>query len=210
MRKLSVVILLSLFSVTSFAQTKQAAKKAPVPPRPKAIIQTSMGNINCTLFPDKAPLTVENFIGLAEGTKTWINPVSHMKKEHTPLYDGTIFHRVMPEFMIQGGDPAGNGRGDIGYKFKDEITDLKFDRPGRLAMANSGPNTNGSQFFITEVATPELDRIHTIFGQCSDLPLISHISHLPTDGNGKPRTTVRIEHIKIIQPGAVPEKESKK
>ena len=146
MRKLSVVILLALFSFLSFAQTKEP--KATPPARPKAIIQTNMGNINCTLFPDKAPMTVENFIGLADGTKTWINPVSRAKKEHTPLYDGTIFHRVIPEFMIQGGDPAGNGGGDPGYKFRDEITDLKFDRPGRLAMANSGPNTNGSQFFI--------------------------------------------------------------
>lgn len=210
MRKLNVFILLSIFSVLSFAQTKEAAKKAPTPPRPKAIIQTGMGNITCTLFPDKAPLTVENFIGLAEGTKTWVSPVTRMKKEHAPLYDGTIFHRVMPDFMIQGGDPAGNGSGNIGYKFKDEFSDLKFDRPGRLAMANSGPNTNGSQFFITEVATPHLDGIHTIFGQCDNLPLISHISHLPTDANSKPRTTVRIEHIKIIQPGEVPDKGAKK
>jgi peptidyl-prolyl cis-trans isomerase A (cyclophilin A) len=209
MRKLSLVILLVLFSFSIFAQTKEPAKKAAPPAHPKAIIETSLGNITCTLFQDKAPLTVENFIGLAEGTKTWKNPVSGATK-HTPLYDGTIFHRVIPGFMIQGGDPAGNGSGDPGYKFKDEITDLKFDRPGRLAMANSGPNTNGSQFFITEVATPHLNGHHTIFGQCDDLPLIEHIANVPRDANDKPRTAVRIKHIKIVQPGAAPEKEAKK
>ena len=197
MRKLSVVILLTLSSISLCAQTA----KAPSPARPKAIIKTNMGSITCTLFPDKAPLTVENFIGLAEGTKVWKNPVSGAKKEHTPLYDGTIFHRVIPGFMIQGGDPAGNGSGDPGYKFKDEITDLKFDRPGRLAMANSGPNTNGSQFFITEAPTPHLNGHHTIFGQCDDLPLITHIANMPRDANDKPRSPVRIEHITIVQPG---------
>jgi cyclophilin family peptidyl-prolyl cis-trans isomerase len=210
MRKLSVVILLALFSFPGFAQTKEPAKKAAPPARPKAIIETSMGNITCTLFPDKAPLTVENFIGLAEGTKVWKNPVSGAKKEHTPLYDGTIFHRVIPGFMIQGGDPAGNGGGDPGYKFKDEITDLKFDRPGRLAMANSGPDTNGSQFFITEVPTPHLNGHHTIFGQCDDLALITHIANVPRDANDKPRSPVRIQHIKIVRPGEAAEKEAKK
>src|SRR5512146_1581047 len=117
MRKLSVIVFFLLFSCLGFGQTAKTPVKpaAPTPARPKAIIQTSLGNINCTLFPDKAPLTVENFIGLAEGTKTWTNPVSHAKKEHTPLYDGTIFHRVVPDFMIQGGDPAGTGAGDPGY-----------------------------------------------------------------------------------------------
>jgi peptidyl-prolyl cis-trans isomerase A (cyclophilin A) len=202
MRRFTVVMLLTLFALAVFAQT---------PARPKAIIETNSGNITCTLFPDKAPLTVENFIGLAEGTKTWTNPVSKAKKEHTPLYDGTIFHRVIPEFMIQGGDPAGNGSGDPGYKFKDEFSDLKFDRPGRLAMANSGPNTNGSQFFITLVPTPHLNNHHTIFGQCDDLPVIQHIVSVPRDANDKPRAPVRISHIKIVQPGAAaPAKETKK
>ncbi len=202
MRKLSVVVLLALSSLPCLAQTA----KTPAPARPKAIIETNQGNITCTLFPDKAPLTVENFIGLAEGTKVWKNPVSGAKKEHTPLYDGTIFHRVIPEFMIQGGDPAGNGSGDPGYKFKDEITDLKFDRPGRLAMANSGPNTNGSQFFITEVPTPHLNGHHTIFGQCDDIALIQHIARVPRDANDKPRSPVRISHIKIVQPGEAAKK----
>ena len=206
MRKLSVVILLAFFSLLTFAQTTKTVKPpvkpaAPAPARPKAIIKTSLGSITCTLFPDKTPLTVENFIGLAEGTTAWTNPVSHAKKEHTPLYDGTIFHRVIPKFMIQGGDPAGNGAGDPGYKFRDEITDLKFDRPGRLAMANSGPDTNGSQFFITEVPTPHLNGRHTIFGQCSDITLVQRIARMPRDANDKPLRPIRIEHIKIVRPG---------
>src|ERR1043165_7228482 len=172
--------------------------------KPKAIIETTMGNFDCTLFKDKAPLTVENFIGLATGAKDWKNPVSGVTKHNTPLYDGTIFHRVIPNFMIQGGDPAGNGTGDPGYKFRDEIDPtLKFDRPGRLAMANSGPNTNGSQFFITEVPTPHLNGRHTIFGQCEPVSLVTKIAHVGRDmSNDKPITAVRITHIKIVQPGA--------
>lgn len=170
---------------------------------PKAILHTTAGDINCTLFKDKAPVTVANFIGLANGTKEWTNPVSHAKKTNTPLYDGTIFHRVIPEFMIQGGDPAGNGTGDPGYRFKDEFSDLKFDRPGRLAMANSGPNTNGSQFFITEVPTPHLNGKHTIFGQCEPLSLVQHIARMPKDpSTDRPFSPVRIKHIEIVQAGA--------
>src|SRR5271166_3967026 len=131
-----------------------------------AVIETSVGNLNCTLFPDKAPLGVANFIGLANGSKDWKNPVSGATKHGVPLYDGTIFHRVIPGFMIQGGD---NGTGDPGYKFKNETSpDLLFDQPGRLAYANAGPGTNGSQFFITEVATPHLNGGYTIFGQCDE------------------------------------------
>jgi cyclophilin family peptidyl-prolyl cis-trans isomerase len=213
MRRLTVVLLLVVFVMTMFAfgqatkpSTSTAAKKpappaAGVPQRPKAVFETSLGNITCTLYPDKAPATVDNFIGLATGTKKWKNPVSGATKEHTPLYDGTIFHRVIPNFMIQGGDPAGNGSGDPGYKFKDEFSDLKFDQPGRLAMANSGPNTNGSQFFITEVPTPHLNNKHTIFGQCDNMPLILHIARVPVDGNDKPLKAIRIQHVKILQPG---------
>ena len=121
------------------------------------------------MFPKLAPIGVANFIGLAEGTKDWISPVTHVKKHGVPLYDGTIFHRVIPEFMIQGGDPAGTGEGDPGYPFKNETSPLlKFDRPGRLAYANAGPDTNGSQFFITEVPYPSLNGGYTIFGQCDD------------------------------------------
>lgn len=192
MRKLSVVIFAVAVAVTAFAADQ---------PRPKAVLETSMGTITCTLYPDKAPMTVENFIGLATGTKKWKNPVSGATKENTPLYDGTIFHRVIPGFMIQGGDPAGNGTGDPGYKFKDEFSDLRFDRPGRLAMANSGPGTNGSQFFITEVPTPHLNGKHTIFGQCDNEQLVKRIARVPKDENDKPLKPVRLIHVKIVKPG---------
>ena len=181
------------------ATTQTAATAAPT--EPTAIIQTTAGNITCTLFPGKAPLTVANFIGLATGTKAWKDPKTG-KMMHTPLYDGTIFHRVIPNFMIQGGDPIGTGSGDPGYSFKDEFTDdLTFDQPGRLAMANSGPNTNGSQFFITEVPTPHLNGKHTIFGQCEDLDVVKKIARLASDPrNDRPYDPPKITHIKIIDP----------
>jgi peptidyl-prolyl cis-trans isomerase A (cyclophilin A) len=131
------------------ASTKPPVHHAAPAGEPTAVFDTTAGTLRCTLFEKETPETVANFIGLAGGTKDWKNPVSGATKHGIPLYDGTIFHRVIPDFMIQGGDPAGNGSGDPGYKFKDEIVStLMFDRPGRLAMANSGPATNGSQFFI--------------------------------------------------------------
>jgi peptidyl-prolyl cis-trans isomerase A (cyclophilin A) len=186
------------------AKTTSAAKPAAVTAtKPTAIINTSVGKMTCTLFPDKAPIGVENFIGLASGTKDWKNPVSGANKHGVPLYDGTIFHRVIPGFMIQGGDPAGNGSGDPGYKFKNEASpDLLFDRPGRLAYANSGPGTNGSQFFITEVATPHLNGGYTIFGQCDEptVALVKQIAHMATDPTtDKPFRPVKIIHISIVR-----------
>lgn len=136
-----------------------------LPPGLYATFQTSLGNITCELYPDKAPATVANFIGLATGTKEWADPYTREIKK-APLYNKTIFHRIIPNFMIQGGDPTGTGRGGPGYQFADEFTPtLSHDRPGRLSMANAGPNTNGSQFFITQVPTPWLNYHHTIFGQ---------------------------------------------
>lgn len=130
-----------------------------------ATFQTSLGELVVKLLPEKAPQTVANFVGLAEGTREWKDPNSGQTVKR-PLYDGTLFHRVIPDFMIQGGDPLGTGTGGPGYRFEDEIgPDNRFDRPGLLAMANAGPNTNGSQFFITEVPTPHLNRGHTIFGE---------------------------------------------
>jgi peptidyl-prolyl cis-trans isomerase A (cyclophilin A) len=150
-----------------------------------ATFKTSMGDIVVKLLPEKAPKTVENFVGLAEGTREWTDPRSGQKQK-TPLYDGTVFHRVIPQFMIQGGDPLGTGTGGPGYKFADEIgPDNKFSKAGLLAMANAGPNTNGSQFFITEVPTPHLDRGHTIFGEVvkgGDL-----VARIAKGGNAKTR-----------------------
>jgi peptidyl-prolyl cis-trans isomerase A (cyclophilin A) len=190
----------------STAAKPGVAAKPPapaVPAKPTAIIDTTAGKMTCTLFPDKAPIGVANFIGLATGTRDWKNPVSGATKHGVPLYDGTIFHRVIPNFMIQGGDPAGNGSGDPGYQFKNEVSsELLFDQPGRLAYANSGPNTNGSQFFITEVATPHLNGSYTIFGQCNEatVTLVKQIARMATDpSNDRPFRPVKINHISIVR-----------
>jgi peptidyl-prolyl cis-trans isomerase A (cyclophilin A) len=209
MRKTVAIIL--LIAAAAFAAAAQSSTQTPAKPaapaEPTAIIDTTAGKMTCTLFPDKAPLGVANFIGLATGTRDWKNPASGATKHGVPLYDGTIFHRVIPNFMIQGGDPAGNGSGDPGYKFKNEVSDdLLFDRPGRLAYANSGPDTNGSQFFITEVATPHLNGHYTIFGQCDDatVELVKQIARMATDPqNDRPFRPVKINHITIIKAGAV-------
>ncbi len=163
-----------------------------------------MGRITCKLFATEAPETVANFIGLADGTKDWTDPTSHKKMHHKPLYNGTVFHRVIPEFMIQGGDPTATGTGDPGYMFKDEFNpDLNFDVPGRLAMANSGPNTNGSQFFITEVPTEHLNQHHTIFGQCDDasVNIVKSIARVQRDSNDKPITDVVLTKVTIVPDG---------
>ena len=175
--------------------------------RPTAIIETTAGKLTCTLFPDVAPIGVANFIGLAQGTKDWTNPISHAKKHGVPLYDGTIFHRVIPNFMIQGGDPAGSGSGDVGFEFKNETSPtVKFDRPGRLAYANAGPGTNGSQFFITEAAYPSLNGGYTLFGQCDEpsIALVKQIARMGRDANDRPYRPVKITHIVITKGGAAP------
>src|SRR6202030_2815783 len=142
--------------------------------------------------------------GLARGTKDWTNPATGRKMHGVPLYNGTIFHRVIPDFMIQGGDPMGTGTGDPGYKFKNETSpDLLFDRPGRLAYANAGPNTNGSQFFITEVPYPSLNGGYTLFGQCDDpsIALVKQIARMGRDANDRPYRPVKITHITITKGG---------
>jgi peptidyl-prolyl cis-trans isomerase A (cyclophilin A) len=187
------------------AATTAATPAAATAAGPRAVIDTTAGKLTCALFPDKAPIGVANFIGLAQGTKDWTNPVSHAKKHGVPLYDGTIFHRVIPEFMIQGGDPAGSGSGDVGFEFKNETSPtLKFDRPGRLAYANAGPNTNGSQFFITEVPYPHLNGGYTIFGQCDEasVALVKQIARMGRDANDRPYRPVKITHIVITKGGA--------
>lgn len=194
------------------AQASGAAQAAPAA-NPKAIIHTTAGDLTCELFPKQAPKTVENFIGLATGTKDWVNPKTRKKEHGVPLYSGTIFHRVIPNFMIQGGDPEGTGEGGPGYSFEDEFSpDLNFDVPGRLAMANSGPNTNGSQFFITEVPTPHLNGHHTIFGQCTpeSVELVKQIARKATDPrDNRPYDPVKITKIDITglpKPRATPRK----
>ena len=168
------------------------------------LFDTSMGRLTCVLFDKEAPITVANFIGLATGTKTWIDPITSKKVAGQPFYDGTTFHRVIPNFMIQGGDRRGTGEGDAGYYFEDEIVpSLRFDVPGRLAMANSGPGTNGSQFFITEVPVPELNGKHTIFGQCDahTVLLVGSIARVDRNGQDKPTTPVILNKVTIIPAG---------
>jgi peptidyl-prolyl cis-trans isomerase A (cyclophilin A) len=200
MRNVLVIIAGIVFCLIPCSQAMGADSAQPT-----AIINTTVGKLTCTLFPDAAPIGVANFIGLSNGTKDWTSPVTHQKKHGVPLYDGTIFHRVIPNFMIQGGDPAGNGTGDPGYQFENETSpDLKFDRPGRLAYANAGPGTNGSQFFITEIAYPSLNGGYTLFGQCDDasVTLVKQIARVGRDSNDKPNTPIKIIHITIENGGA--------
>jgi peptidyl-prolyl cis-trans isomerase A (cyclophilin A) len=176
-----------------------------VPNGPFVVMDTSMGRITCQFYQKQAPNTVANFIGLAEGTKDWTDPATKKRMHHKPFFDGTTFHRVIPEFMIQGGDPLGDGTGDPGYNFDDELDpDLSFDRPGRLAMANSGPNTNGSQFFITEQAYPPLDMHYSLFGQCDNasVDVVKTIARVPRDSNDKPLTPVVLNKVTIVPEGA--------
>jgi peptidyl-prolyl cis-trans isomerase A (cyclophilin A) len=175
------------------------------PTGPTAVIDTTMGRMTCKLFAKEAPMTVQNFIDLSEGRKDWTDPKTHKVMKGVPLYNGTIFHRVIPGFMIQGGDPTGTGMGDPGYYFPDEINPgLTFDTPGKLAMANSGPDTNGSQFFITTVPTPHLNGRHTIFGQCDDasVAVAQAIAAVPRDGQDKPDTDVKILRVTIVRGNA--------
>jgi peptidyl-prolyl cis-trans isomerase A (cyclophilin A) len=164
-----------------------------------AKIDTSLGAVSCRLFDDKAPVTVANFIGLATGERTWKDPISS-KWVNKPAYDGTTFHRVIKGFMIQGGDPRGNGSGEPGYVIKDEIWEGgKHDRIGLLCMANRGPNTNGAQFFITEEPRASLDGNYTIFGECSPAQVIHDIAKVPTGQADKPETPVVIKSVKITR-----------
>jgi peptidyl-prolyl cis-trans isomerase A (cyclophilin A) len=169
-----------------------------MPEKIKTVFETSLGNITCELYPAQAPIAVENFVGLATGAKEWTHPRSH-KKTKDPLYNSTIFHRIIPNFMIQGGDPLGQGVGGPGYSFIDELSaKLAFDRPGRLAMANAGPNTNGSQFFITVVETPWLNGKHTIFGQVIEgQEVVDAITKVERDGRDRPLESIVLKRIVI-------------
>ena len=198
--KVSMLLLTGLLMVVAgaFATPAMAQKKRA--PGLYATFQTTQGTIVCELYEKEAPITVKNFVDLAEGNKEWKDPkTGAMKKSR--YYDGIIFHRVIPEFMIQGGDPTGTGAGGPGYDFKNEYTaSIKFDKAGRLAMANRGRDTNGSQFFITEMPTPHLNNAHTIFGQCSEgLDVVKKIARVPkTPGDkDRPATAVVIEKLII-------------
>jgi peptidyl-prolyl cis-trans isomerase A (cyclophilin A) len=165
-----------------------------------ATLRTTEGTIVLRLFPDHAPKTVSNFVELAEGTREWTDPRTS-RTTTGKLYDGTVFHRVIPDFMIQGGDPLGTGTGGPGYKFADEFhPDLAFSRPYLLAMANAGPGTNGSQFFITTVPTPWLNRKHTIFGEVVEgADVVERISHVKRQRNDRPETDVVLESVTITR-----------
>jgi peptidyl-prolyl cis-trans isomerase A (cyclophilin A) len=168
-----------------------------------ATLHTNQGQVVIRLFPDHAPKTVANFVELAEGARQWTDPETG-RATTDKLYDGTIFHRVIPNFMIQGGDPLGTGRGGPGYKFADEFhPDLSFDRPYLLAMANAGPGTNGSQFFVTVAPTPWLNRKHTIFGEViQGQDVVDRISQVKTGAQDRPVEDVTIESI-TVQRGPV-------
>ena len=164
-----------------------------------AVFNTTEGKIVVRLFETEAPVTVKNFIDLAEGAREWTHPVTHAKSTDK-LYDGTIFHRVIPDFMIQGGDPAGSGMGGPGYRFEDETkgSPHKFDVPGKLAMANSGPGTNGCQFFITVAPTPWLTGNHTIFGEVTEgQDIVVKISKVARGAQDKPAKPVVLETLVI-------------
>lgn len=195
----------TLFIANGYSQEKKAVekkseKKAVVKKEKgmSAIIETSMGTIKVKLFEKDAPKTVANFVGLAEGTKEWTDPKTGQKVKNR-FYDGLTFHRVIPNFMIQGGCPLGTGTGGPGYQFEDEIVPhLKFDKPGLLAMANAGPGTNGSQFFITHVPTPWLNGRHTIFGEVTEgQDVVVAIGNVPRGPGDKPTTPVTIKKVTI-------------
>ncbi|MFA9425938.1 peptidylprolyl isomerase [Natronorubrum sp. A-ect3] len=164
-----------------------------------ATLHTNKGDIDVELYDDRAPRTVDNFVGLATGGKTWTDPESGEDVEGEPLYDDVAFHRVIEGFMIQGGDPTETGRGGPGYQFDDEFhEELRHDDAGVLSMANSGPNTNGSQFFITLAAQPHLDDRHSVFGKVTDgMDVVREIGSVDTDRNDKPRDEVVLESVSV-------------
>ena len=192
-----VVLLCGLLVwISAWAAAGEKEKKVEGPLH--ATFKTSMGDIVVRLFEDKAPKTVENFVGLATGTKEWTDPKTGAKVKQ-PLYSGTLFHRVIPNFMIQGGDPLGRGTGGPGYKFADEFhPDLRHNKGGILSMANAGPNTNGSQFFITHVPTPHLDNRHSVFGEVvQGQDVVVAIGNVPHGPGDRPLKDVVLNEVVI-------------
>lgn len=202
MTQLLILALLLPSAVALAVQTKPKDQD----PGLYATLDTSMGKIVIRLFEKESPKTVENFVGLATGKKPWRHPRTGQRMTGTPYYNGVIFHRVIPDFMIQTGDPLGQGTGGPGYTIPDEFdSNLKFDRPGRLGMANAGPGTGGAQFFITHRATPWLTGKHTIFGQVVEgQDIVVAIGNVPRDAGDKPRTPVTINKVIIERVGPAP------
>jgi len=167
-----------------------------------AHFETNLGHFTAELFEDKVPQTVANFVGLAEGSREWTDPKTGEKKKE-PFYDGIVFHRIIEGFVLQGGDPLGQGHGGPGYQFEDEFhPELRHDRAGILSMANAGPNTNGSQFFITLAPTPHLDRKHAVFGAVTEgLSVIDEIGRVKTDRNDRPVAPVMMKRVRIERRG---------
>lgn len=201
-RALWVYLLAFLLMATSFFSTAEAKVEQTTKGKAKmfAMFDTSMGSFKMELFSEKAPKTVENFVGLAEGTKEWTDPKSG-KKVKKPFYDGLVFHRVIDNFMIQGGCPLGTGTGGPGYRFEDEFDkSLTHSEAGIFSMANAGPNTNGSQFFITTTKTPWLDGKHTVFGKVVDgLDVVMKIGKTKTGPMDRPVVPVVINTVKIVR-----------
>lgn len=211
-----------LAAMSLFSRKKQQEPSAktsseePQPPDPPvelnqpaglyAVFETTLGRIVCKLLPEKAPVTVQNFVGLAQGTKKWHN-AAEREWEERPYYNGLTFHRVIPDFMIQGGDYMGNGTGGVGYTFQDEFSpELVFDKPGKLAMANAGPNTNGAQFFITVAATPWLNQKHSVFGEVVEGQEIAKaISETPRDVHDRPLKAVLTRRVVIVDTRKTPQ-----
>jgi cyclophilin family peptidyl-prolyl cis-trans isomerase len=201
----SLLLLLTLNLAAQTAQTPAQPAQAAREDGLYATFKTTQGDITVKLYEKESPITVRNFVSLAQGRKAWKDPKSG-QMVRKPLYNGLTFHRVIPGFMIQGGDPQGDGAGDVGFVIPDEFhPSLKFDQPGRLAMANAGPKTGSCQFFITEVPTPHLDGAHTIFGQViQGQDVVTKIARVPRDANNKPNTPVRITSVVIERVGAAP------
>ncbi len=197
----TTTLLAAAITTQAFAADKKGAKNKVMKDKGLyATFETSMGKIVCKLHEEKAPVTVKNFVGLADGTKEWTDPKTGQKVKRK-FYDGLIFHRVIPNFMIQGGCPLGQGTSGPGYQFEDEIAkDLSFNKPGLLAMANAGPGTNGSQFFITHVATDWLTGRHTIFGEVIEgMDVVTAIGNVPRGVNDRPNTPVVMKKVTITR-----------
>ena len=199
MKLLSLLFCVSCVSLFASCQSHQDVA-AKLTKGLYAQFDTSLGAFTCVLFEAQCPKTVDNFVGLAKGEKAFSDPKTGREVKR-PFYDGLTFHRVIRDFMLQGGCPLGNGTGGPGYKFEDEFdASLMHDQPGRLSMANAGPNTNGSQFFVTTVPTPHLDRKHSIFGQVVEgMDVVRKIESVRTGPNDRPVTPVAIKHLKVFR-----------